>query len=76
MALEARYEIRQGQFDKALHSLQDGMAMAQHVARPQLLVNRLISMTISDRMLSVSTSGCNSRGPAICTGRWRLCRGR
>jgi len=51
VSLKARYQIRQGQFDQALASLQDGMAMGQHVARPQLLVNRLIGMTINDRML-------------------------
>lgn len=51
VALKARLQIRQGQFDQALASIQDGMAMGQHVARPPLLVSRLIGMVICDRML-------------------------
>jgi hypothetical protein len=51
VSLKARYEIRQGQFDQALATLQEGMAMSQHVARPPLLVNRLIAIAIGDRIL-------------------------
>lgn len=47
IALKARYEIRQGQFEQALATLQSGFALAQHVARPPILVNRLIGMAIS-----------------------------
>ncbi len=52
VALKARFEIRKGQFDQALTTLQDGLAMCQHVAQPPLLVNRLIGMAMSDLLLA------------------------
>ena len=51
VALKARLEIVEGRFDKAMRTLQTGMAMARHAAEGPFLVHNLVANRISKLML-------------------------
>lgn len=53
-AVKARLEARTGRFDEAVHTLQTGLAMAQHVAQTPILVNRLVGIAMARLMLDVA----------------------
>jgi len=50
LAVKARLEIVEGRFDDAIHTLQTGYALGQHVAETPFLVCELIGMAISNIM--------------------------
>ena len=50
LALDARFHVAQGEFDKAVHTLQSGYALGRHVAEGPTLVNGMIGIAISSMM--------------------------
>jgi hypothetical protein len=51
LALRARYELAEGRTDKALHTVQTGLAMGRHVADAPLLICALVGVAIDSVML-------------------------
>ncbi|MGD2095640.1 MAG: hypothetical protein PVH77_11585 [Phycisphaerales bacterium] len=51
LELQARLQIAQGQYDKALATMQTGFAMAQHLGESPNLLQGMIGIAISARML-------------------------
>lgn len=49
--VKTRLEIRSGKFDEAIGTMQDGLALAQHVATAPFLVSRLIGLAASNMTL-------------------------
>lgn len=47
----ARVQMARGDFEGAIESIQTGMALAQHVARGETLINGLVGMAIAGEML-------------------------
>ena len=50
LAVKARIEIAKGDFDEAVHTLQTGYGLAQHVAEGPTLINALVGMSICSIM--------------------------
>jgi len=50
LAAKARLHVAEGEFDKAVHTLQTGYALGRHVGQGQTLINGLIGMAISRMM--------------------------
>ncbi len=53
LALRARLQIAEGDFDEALHSLQTGMGMARHIACEPIIISKLVAVAIDTIMLRV-----------------------
>ena len=51
LALKARLEIAEGQYDEALRTLQTGLAMARHTAEAPTLIHGLVAIAVADPML-------------------------
>jgi hypothetical protein len=51
VAFKARVEISRGQFDKAIDTLNTGLAMARHAAQAPTLVNALVGIKLAHLML-------------------------
>ncbi len=51
LAAKARLHVAQGEFDEAVHTLQTGYALAQHVGQGQTIINGLVGIAIA-RMMS------------------------
>lgn len=52
LAVRARLEIAEGRYDKALYTLQTGMALAHHVGNGVLLIQNLVGMALAQQMLA------------------------
>jgi hypothetical protein len=52
LALKARYQIAEGQYDKALYTLQTGMAMGRHISQMPSLICNLVGNAICNQMLN------------------------
>jgi len=50
LALQARLQIAQGQYDRAVGTIQTGLAMARHIGQGPTLVQRLVSIAIAALM--------------------------
>ena len=50
VALKARLEIAEGHLDDAIHTLQNGFAIARHAAQGRTLINGLVGIAIADMM--------------------------
>jgi hypothetical protein len=51
LSLQARVQIAQGRFDDALHTLQTGFGMVEHIASDAALVQGLVAMGIANTLL-------------------------
>ncbi len=52
LALRARLDMLDGRLDKALHGLQTGFAMSQHIAQAPIIVNNLVAMATTQVMVN------------------------
>lgn len=50
LALKAKLEIAEGKFDDAVHTLQTGYALANHVGQGPTLINGLVGIAIAELM--------------------------
>ncbi|MEW4571424.1 hypothetical protein AB1L88_26415 [Tautonia sp. JC769] len=51
LALKARVEIAQGDFDEAVRTIQTGMAMARHLAESPFMISRLVGIAVANQFL-------------------------
>ncbi len=51
LSLKARVEIREVQFDEAIHTLQTGLAMGRHVGGGPFLINGLVGIAMCNSMI-------------------------
>ncbi|MCK4283249.1 MAG: hypothetical protein KAX44_02945 [Candidatus Brocadiae bacterium] len=51
LRIQARLEIAEADYEQALHTLQTGFAMAQHVGEAPTLIHALVGMALADIML-------------------------
>lgn len=51
LALQARLQIADGQYEKAIHSLQNGFAMGRHISTAPCLIHDLVSASICALMV-------------------------
>ena len=63
LALKARLEIAEGQFDRAIHTIQVGMAMGQHVGEDNVLIGSLVGIAIDSLMLERVGELIDNGGP-------------
>lgn len=52
LAVRARLQIAEGHYDKAVYTLQTGMAAAHHIGEGVLLIQDLVGMAIAQQMLA------------------------
>jgi hypothetical protein len=52
LAVRARLEIAEGRYDRAVYTLQTGMALARHVGEGVILIQDLVGMAIAQQMLA------------------------
>jgi hypothetical protein len=52
LVLQIRFEIADGKYDAAIHSLQTGLAMARHVSEQPTLVSGLVGVAIANLMMN------------------------
>jgi hypothetical protein len=52
LALKARVEIAEGQYDAAIATIETGVALARHVAEGPFLVNALVGIAMADNVLA------------------------
>jgi hypothetical protein len=50
LAAKVRLHVAEGEFDEAVHTLQTGYALAQHVGRGQTIINGLVGIAIAKMM--------------------------
>lgn len=52
LAVRARLEIAEGRYDKAVYTLQTGLALARHTGNGVILIQDLVGMAIAQQMLA------------------------
>src|SRR5262249_45684852 len=51
--IQARLEIAEGQYDKALHTIQTGLALSRHICDGNTMIHNLVGVAIASVMLGV-----------------------
>ncbi len=76
LTIKARVEIAEKDFDRAIRTIETGLAFSRHIAEGPFLINGLVALAGARLMLDACEELIAQPGAPTCTGRSPRCRGR